>query len=110
MSAARRKGTAFETAVVAYLRASGFRQAERRALGGVNDRGDIAGLPGVVIECKAAKRLELAQWADETEAERHNDDADYGVLVVKRRQRSTGNAYAILPLSQLVALLGERDR
>jgi len=50
MSAARAKGTAWETAIVGYLRGRGAPHAERRALNGSNDRGDIAGIPGLVIE------------------------------------------------------------
>ena len=50
MSRSKAKGTAAETAVVRFLRAVGFTQAERRTLGGTQDRGDIAGVPGVVIE------------------------------------------------------------
>ena len=57
------KGTAWETAVVDYLRANGHPHAERRALSGNTDRGDIAGVPGVVIECKNAKTMALAAWA-----------------------------------------------
>lgn len=65
MSAARAKGTAWETAVVTYLRGRGWPYAERRTMGGSNDRGDIAGIVGVIVECKSAKRVELGAWLDE---------------------------------------------
>ena len=69
MSAARQKGTAAETAVVRFLRANGYQHAERRALAGSQDRGDVAGVGGVVIEVKNCKRMELAAWIDEAEDE-----------------------------------------
>lgn len=85
MSASKRKGTAAETAIVNYLRAMGFTQVERRALNGTADRGDIAGIPGVVIEAKNCARQELAAWVSEAEVERDNDNASLGVVWSKRR-------------------------
>ncbi|MFE2297967.1 hypothetical protein ACFXAW_07200 [Streptomyces sp. NPDC059445] len=85
MSASKQKGTAAETAIVNFLRNSGFLQAERRTLGGAHDRGDIAGIPGVVIEAKNCARQELAAWVKEAELERDNDRASLGVVWHKRR-------------------------
>lgn len=90
MSASKRKGTTAETAVVQYLQTMGFTQAERRTLGGAKDRGDIAGLPGVVIEVKNCARQELAGWVEEAERERDNDNATLGAVWHKRRGK--GNA------------------
>lgn len=45
MSASKRKGTSFETAVVGYLRDEHGLPVERRALRGTRDCGDITGLP-----------------------------------------------------------------
>ena len=59
--------------------------AERRALNGNQDRGDIAGVPGCVIEAKNAKTINLAGWLDEANLERDNDRADLGVVWFKRR-------------------------
>lgn len=85
MSAAKKKGTAAETAVVTYLRAMGFTQVERRTLGGAYDRGDIAGIPGTVIEVKNCARQELGAWVAEAELERDNDRASLGAVWHKRR-------------------------
>ncbi|MGH3502972.1 MAG: hypothetical protein ACRDQA_19075, partial [Nocardioidaceae bacterium] len=79
----RRKGTAWESAIVDYLRTQGWPYSERRALNGCNDRGDIAGIPGVVIEAKNAKTVTLGAWLDEAAIERTNDGADIGVVWVK---------------------------
>lgn len=88
MTASKRKGTTWESAIVDYLRANGVPHAERRAPNGARDRGDIAGLPGVVLEAKAAAKLELGAWLAEAEAERVNDGADVAAVWVKRRGRA----------------------
>ena len=62
---ARGKGTHAETQVVNYLIDHGWPHAERRALNGSRDRGDVAGIPGVVVEVKNAARQCLAEWIDE---------------------------------------------
>jgi len=90
-------GTICESAVVKFLRENGFGGAERRALRGTLDCGDITGLgPGIVVEVKGGKAAEGASdglinaWLAETETERNNADADIDVLVVKRKGK--GNA------------------
>lgn len=85
MSASKRKGTAAETAVVNYLHEHGYPCAERRALAGINDRGDIAGIPDVCIEIKSCARTELAAWIDELSIEMINARAHTGAVVHKRR-------------------------
>lgn len=105
-SRSKAKGSSAERAVVEHLRANGFPYAERRLAGSTKDRGDIAGVPAVVIEVKACERTELGAWVDEAVLEQANDGADYGVVLHKRRGR--GNAadwYATLPAGQLVRLL-----
>lgn len=87
MSKTRAKGTAAETAVVNYCHRRGRPHVERRALSGKNDRGDIAGIPGVVIEVKDHKvsSLNFPGYVDEANTERDNDNAEIGVAWVKRR-------------------------
>lgn len=110
MSRSRKTGTAWESAVVNYLRDRGFTYAERRAMNGSQDRGDVTGLgPRWVIECKATKQITLAEFMKETEAERQNAGADYGVLVIKRPRASIEDAYCVLPLRELVALMKEAE-
>lgn len=92
-------GTAAESAVVKALRKHGFPHAERRALAGVLDLGDITGCPGIVWEVKggeAAKSASDAQveaWLDETERERQNAGAQVGILVLQRRGIGHDNAH-----------------
>ena len=85
MSASKAKGTAAETAVVRYLQANGFPYVERRTLSGSQDKGDIAGIPGVVIEVKACARQELAAWMDEATIEAANASVAFGVVWHKRK-------------------------
>jgi hypothetical protein len=99
-------GTAAETAVVRYLQ-SWWPAAERRALSGSKDKGDIAGIPGTVIEVKAAARLELAAWRRETWAEMEHAGASTCVLVVKRSYKPVGQWDAFIPQTLLPGPLAE---
>lgn len=96
MSAARDKGTAWETALVGYLRECGWVNAERRALHGSNDRGDIAGIIGVTIEAKSARAFTPGPWLDELAREVQNDRSDFGVVWVKRRGKGSPAAGFVL--------------
>ncbi|GHF74104.1 hypothetical protein [Streptomyces thermodiastaticus] len=108
MSRSKAKGTAAETAVVRFLRAEGFAQAERRTLSGAQDRGDIAGIPGVVIEVKSCARQELPAWVAEAERERDNDGASLGVVWHKRRGTTDpGHWFVTMSGDQFAALLRE---
>jgi len=100
------KGTSAETAVVNYLRAMGFTQAERRTLAGVHDRGDIAGIPGTVIEVKNCARQELSGWVAEAERERDNDRASLGVVWHKLRGKTDpAKWFVTMSGEQFIALL-----
>jgi Holliday junction resolvase len=102
------KGTAAETAVVNWLIDKGRKHVERRALSGKDDRGDIAGLPGVVIEVKNHKEIKLSQWIKELEAEMHNDKADTGVIIHKKTgTTNVGQWYATMPVDVWFKLLEE---
>lgn len=91
-------GTAAETAVVRALRQHGFPHAERRALAGAHDLGDITGTPGIVWEVKGGNAAKTAsdgqvqKWLDETETERINARATVGVLVMARAGIGAANA------------------
>ena len=106
MSKNKAKGTAFETDIVRFLVDNGFPYAERRALAGTFDLGDITGCPGLVWEAKNHKTLKFSEWLDETETERQNANADYGVLVAKRRGKGdAGEQYAVMRVADMVRLL-----
>lgn len=106
MSTSRDKGTRAETAVVGYLNASGFPFAERRALHGSTDKGDVAGIPGVVMEVKNCKVTDLAGWVDEAKAEAANAEVDVYMVVHKRRGKGfPGDWYVTMPLHVAVELI-----
>jgi hypothetical protein len=108
VSASKAKGTRWESAIVDFLRVSGVPHAERRALNGSQDRGDIAGIPGVVIEGKNAKAVTLAAWLDEAEAERVNDNALIAAVWHHRRGKaSPGDGYVTMSGHMFVKLLTE---
>jgi hypothetical protein len=54
MSKSKQKGTLAETAVAQYLKQF-WSNVERRALAGINDKGDISGVHDFVIEIKNQK-------------------------------------------------------
>lgn len=113
VSKQKQKGTKFESAVVNYLKAGlGDEGIERRALGGTNDRGDIAGVSilghETVLECKNCTRLELAKWIGEAQAEQGNADADFSFVVFKRAgkgEANMGEQYVLCTLENLRALI-----
>lgn len=118
MSMQAQKGATFEQDTSDYLAAAlGDDRIERRVKHGTNDRGDIAGLrihgKRVVVECKNHKRMELAEWVDEAETERGNDDAEYGIVVHKRRgcgKAKFGGNYVTMTLETFAAIAaGGRD-
>lgn len=106
MSAAKAKGTRFESAVAEFLRGVGFPHAERRALNGSKDRGDITGVLDAVIEVKNQERHSLAEWLDEALIERDNAGASIGAVWFKRRGKgSAGDGYVLLDGSTFARLL-----
>ena len=113
MSRAKQKGTNAESAVVSYLQSRyPFAQIERRALQGSKDRGDITGLPGIVIEVKADKSYRINEWLKETEQERLNDNAKLGILVVKPKGIGSANTnkwWAIVPFEVMVDLMESKN-
>ena len=87
------KGTAAETAIVRWLRNNGYPTAERRALSGNQDKGDILAGPGLVIEVKNRRGgagygqpgpSELGTWMAQAAADKANARADLCPLIVKR--------------------------
>jgi hypothetical protein len=106
MSRQRAKGTRWESRIVAFLAAHGFPHVERRALNGATDKGDITGIPGVVIEAKDQNRHSWAEWLDEATQEAENANADVGVVWAHRRgYTDPGKGYVVLDGRTFVWLL-----
>jgi hypothetical protein len=110
VSKERRKGSTFEVAIVTYLREHGFPFAERAyGAGRPDDRGDIDGVPGWVLEAKCHREIDLAGWVTEATAEATNARSHFWAVIAKRRNRPVSDAYVIMSLSQFARLLAEED-
>ncbi len=110
MSASRAKGTRAETWLVNYLNRRGFVHAERRALRGAKDCGDIAGIPDVVIEVKNASRVDLAGWVREARVEALNADVPVFFVVAKangKGEEKVGEWYAVTTVRVMCDLLAD---
>lgn len=115
-SVSKGKGTRWESWVENYLNERGV-AARRLARAGVKDIGDIAWPlrdDGVlVVEAKARRATDLATWVAEAELEAQHyndkhpgDGQTFGVVVSKRRGKSTGQAYVVIELDTFRDLIG----
>lgn len=104
MSKSKAKGTAAEREVVRYLQ-QWWPAAERRALSGNKDKGDVAGIYGVVVEIKAAATQLIGPWQRETLLEMQNANADRCMLVVKRPYKPVSQWDAYMPVPHLGEVL-----
>ena len=108
MSKAKQKGTSAETAVVNWLKTEGWLYAERRALQGNLDKGDINMGAPVVIEVKNCKTITLSEWLKELKVEMDNAGVSVGSVIAKKRgTTNVGEWYAVMPASVLAVLLKE---
>lgn len=114
----KEKGTKCETAVVRAAHIAGFLAAERLALAGAHDMGDVRLCRGVVVEVKGGKAAEQASaqliedWLQETEKERVNANADFGLLVTKKKGKGLDSAHlwdARMYFRDFVALVNSRN-
>lgn len=74
------KGRTWENAIVEWLDSRIRQEPERRRLAGVNDKGDIAGIPKLVIEAKNTRQYDIPGWMREADRESVNAKADFGVV------------------------------
>lgn len=107
-TSAKKAGTAWESAIVDALIRHGWPHAERRRLNGIQDRGDIAGVPGVCIEAKNTRDYDPCGALDEAHAETVHAGADVGVAWIKRKRRTTAeDGLVVMDGSTFMALLKE---
>lgn len=99
----KRKGTAWESAIVTFLRDQG-QDARRVAQTGRLDTGDIhAGK--FCVEAKNQRAIDLAGFVDQAEREAVHAGLPYGVAVVKRRGKGAASGYAVMSLATLARLM-----
>src|ERR1051326_4841584 len=104
----KQKGTFFESLFVAYLVIRGLVNAERRALHGNTDKGDIAGVEDWTFELKNRKALDIPGAIDEAQLEAKNAGTRWYAAIVKRPRRGApGDAIAAMPASLLIELILE---
>lgn len=77
----KRRGTYGENRILRFFR-PWFPRAERRALHGTNDKGDLVNVGGFTISCKFQKQLRLQEWMRELETQMKNDSNKLGILGV----------------------------
>lgn len=109
-ASAKKAGTTFERQVADYLAQHVDDRIDRRAKTGSKDRGDIAGVriwgQRLVLECKNTTRLNLADWMNQAETERGNDDALAGLIIHKRHgNNQPADQWVTTTLRELTAML-----
>ena len=118
MSRSKEKGTAYETAIVRYLRQRlGDDEIDRMPLKGSRDEGDIRGLKlrgmTTCAEVKNHKNLRIPDWMGQLIDEKGNMDAELGMVIAHRDgcgDKHIGESYVITTLDDVIALaLGSRD-
>lgn len=67
--AQRRKGADYERAAVNWLRAHGYPDARRYLAGDGRQPGDLDAIPGVTIDVKARRELDIPGWLRQVELE-----------------------------------------
>lgn len=97
-------GTRFAREVANYFKESGFPYAERRAQEGTKDRGDIAGVDQLVVECKATKAINLATAMKEAAQEAVNDGHQDFIVIHKRRMKPVSKSYVTMELDLFVEI------
>ena len=104
------KGSAFERAVVDYLRDHGHPYAERHyGAGRREDVGDVDGVVGWTIEAKNYKAMHLAEWSDEAEHERQHGRQRFAAAIAKRRCKPVAQSYVVMSLETFTRLLADDD-
>lgn len=102
MGSNKDKGTRAETAVVRLAREMDYPYAERRALTGGKDRGDITGIPGVVIQVKDQVEKRVHSWQVATLEQAMNDGSNTCILVVKAERKNVRKWDAYIPVYQFL--------
>jgi hypothetical protein len=106
-SAAKRKGTAHESAIVRYLNERGI-PARRVAQTGALDVGDVHGIDPFVGQAKNYRDLATAlrDGVDGAVVQAKRVGADrLPVAFIKRPRKSVADVYAVMPLSTFADVL-----
>ncbi|MGP3750851.1 hypothetical protein [Streptomyces sp. IBSNAI001] len=99
------RGTAWESALVAYLREQHNPGARRNAQMGRLDIGDIDGYYLHALEAKAEKTITLSSYIAQANREAVNAGQPFGCAVVKRRMKGTADGYVVRDVATDVRLM-----
>jgi hypothetical protein len=102
---AKAKGTAWESAIVGYLREQHNPGARRNVQMGARDIGDIDGYYLHALEAKAEKSITLADYIAQANREAVHAGQPFGCAVVKRRMKGVGDGYVVRDVRTDVRLL-----
>lgn len=111
MTAAKDKGTAWETALVRSLSAfwgGRYGLAPRRvAQEGFKDSGDLHGISPFIAQAKnwTSWQAAIREGLDGAEKQKVNARELYGVAFVKRARKPTGDGYAVMTVATFARLL-----
>lgn len=107
MSAAKRKGTAWETALVNYFKENGLPSARRVAQQGREDLGDIHGISPFIGQAKNYRSIVdgLNEGVKGANDQRIRAGEDFGVALVKRPGKGVAQGYAVMTVEQFTDLL-----
>lgn len=89
------KGTAWETALVGYLREYHDPGVHRNVQMGARDIGDLAGYYLHAVEAKAEKTITLADYIAQANREAIHAGQPFGCAVVKRRMKGVADGYVV---------------
>ena len=107
-NAAKRKGTAYESAVVKLLNEHGI-PARLVAQSGQLDTGDIHGIDPFVGQCKAYKDMAsaLRDGVAGANAQAPRAGQPYGVAFIKRPGKPIADGYAVMDVATFARLLAQ---
>lgn len=101
----KQKGTAWESALVTFLREHHNPAAHRNVQMGRLDIGDIDGYYLHALEAKAEKSITLSAYIAQANREAVHAGQPFGCAVVKRRMKGTADGYVVRDLATDVRLM-----
>ena len=102
----RRRGLTWERAVANELKSQGWLEAQRSMIWDDSYSGDIQGLPeGIHIECKSHKDIVTGLATGMLQAVRSANEGDIPIVVSKRPNKPTNEAYVALRLADLTRFI-----
>ncbi len=104
-SPSKRKGTTYERAVANYLNERLPYLVDRMIQHGAHDYGDIIGVPGWALECKATREFKLAKFVTEAETEAGNAGVEFGAAIVKSPGRPVEDSFVVMSLRQFAVMV-----